>query len=88
MSKGNKKEILQNNWWSLKLIGITLSQQEQQQSLKRRLTRFHPTASCSIQCCFTGKAKMGFKLNLKCLQSLCHLDCNDLECFLLQIMIQ
>ena len=28
MSKGNKKEILQNNWWSLKLIGITFSQQQ------------------------------------------------------------
>ena len=64
MSKGNKKEILQNNWWSLKLIGITLSQQEQQQSLKRLLTRFPPTASSAIQCCFRGKAKMEFKLNL------------------------
>ena len=63
MSKGNKKEILQNNWWSLKLIGITLSQQEQQQSLKRLLTRFPPTASSSIQSCFKGKKKE-FKSNL------------------------
>ena len=25
MSKGHKKQILQNNWWSLKLIGSNFS---------------------------------------------------------------